>query len=421
MGITATALAGLDLRVGPVTGSRVAWLITYTPAPDEPRLLRQAATLVRNGWRVVVCGYEGSNPPPPDWTFLSLVKPPPADWSTERMLALRRKLGRRIGAAGIAARLYQDGIHDWRSHRRTILRTAQRHPDLRPGLVIAHDYLTCPAADALARVYDAAVIVDSHEYMLEASPDDPDWVANMRPMVRAMQDHFFARADQVIAVSDGIVERLNTEQRMRRPARLIRNMPPYLSQPFRAATGPVTVLYHGIIDPARDIAAAIEAAALWASDAKLVLRGPCAPSYADYLRGSIASRNIGHRVTIEPPVPVAQMIERANSADIGYFVYADGNPQRRFTLPNKFFEYVMAGLALVVSDLPEMSRLLRHYRLGIAVPDTSPRAIADAVDAMTPSRINEFKRASLAAARELCWEREEAVFLEIVRDVCGPA
>lgn len=411
----------MNLQIGPVTGSRVAWLITYTPAPDEPRLLRQAATLLENGWRVVVCGYEGRGPAPPTWTFLRLAKPQPPGWTGERMLALSRKLARRAGPGEMAARLYHGGINDWRSHSRDILATARAHPDLRPSLVVAHDYLTCPVADALARTYGAAVIADSHEYMLEASPQDPGWVANMLPMIRVMQDHYFARADQVISVSQGIADRLNAEQKLKRPARLIRNMPPYFSLPFRPAAEPVTLLYHGIISPTRDIEPAIEAAALWTSNTRLVLRGPCEPAYADHLHRLIVSRNIGHRVTIEAPVPYSQMIQRANAADIGYFVYADGNPQRRHALPNKFFEYVMAGLALLVSDLPEMAQLLKRYGLGAVVPEVAPQAIAGAVDAMTPSRINGFKHASLAATRELCWEREETVFLEILRDVCGPA
>ena len=78
---------------------------------------------------------------------------------------------------------------------------------------------------------------------------------------------------------------------------------------------------------------------------------------------------MSERLTIEPPVPFDQIVPAANRADIGYFVHLDTSPQRRFVLPNKFFEYVMAGLALCVSDLPEMARLVRQYDMGVLVPE----------------------------------------------------
>jgi glycosyltransferase involved in cell wall biosynthesis len=75
-------------------------------------------------------------------------------------------------------------------------------------------------------------------------------------------------------------------------------------------------------------------------------------------------------------------------------------------LPNKFFEYVMAGLALCASDRPEMARLIQQYDLGVTIAAVEPKAIAAAINALDPDRIDRFKRNALAAARELCWERE---------------
>jgi hypothetical protein len=70
------------------------------------------------------------------------------------------------------------------------------------------------------------------------------------------------------------------------------------------------------------------------------------------------------------------------------------------------FEYVMAGLALCTTDLPEMARLIREYDLGVTIAAVEPKAIAAAVNALDPDRIDSFKRNALCAARELCWERE---------------
>src|SRR5262249_55992574 len=73
---------------------------------------------------------------------------------------------------------------------------------------------------------------------------------------------------------------------------------------------------------------------------------------------------------------------------------------------NKVVECVVAGLALCVTDLPEMARLLREHDLGVTFPRVDPVAIAAAVNGLDPDAIDRYKRNALTAARELCWERE---------------
>jgi hypothetical protein len=71
----------------------------------------------------------------------------------------------------------------------------------------------------------------------------------------------------------------------------------------------------------------------------------------------------------------------------------------------------MAGLALCLSDLAEMSALLRRYRLGVLIPNVTPKAIAAAINSLTPEAIDTFKQNALVAAQELNWERERETFV----------
>ena len=66
----------------------------------------------------------------------------------------------------------------------------------------------------------------------------------------------------------------------------------------------------------------------------------------------------------------------------------------------------MAGLALCVSDLPEMSRLVKQYKLGVLMPRLTPTAIAAAINGLDREQIDRHKHNAMVAARELCWERE---------------
>lgn len=418
-----------ELFRGPAIGNRIAWLITYTPASDEPRLLRKYQSLAAQGWRVVVCGYDGRSPRPADWTYIRLANQYEIRGRRAGWMARMRRAGTKLAQLDpptdvlkkLAADLIYFGLPNWGRDHHEILRIAAENPDLKPDLVIAHDNHTCPPAYALARKYGAAFLADSQEYMLGVLMESPRWVREDRPFIKVMQDYYFARADQVFAVSQGIVDRLNEEQKLRRPVKLLRNVPPLERHSFRPVSGTRTLLYHGLIDPVRDLDLAVKAAKLWTSDTRLVIRGPSQGGAAESLQTLIAELGVSHRVTLEPAVPFVEMLTRANEADIGYFVYRDGSPQRRFVLPNKFFEYQMAGLALMISDLPEMAALTRQFGTGIVVSDLTPEAIARAVDSLTDDQINTFKRASLKAAETLCWEKEQDVLLETIDEVCRPA
>ncbi len=417
-----------QLRRSPAGGARTAWLISFSAATDEPRLVRKIETLLKAGWRVVVCGYEGRSPMPPEWNFVSLANQSAIGrWTTHRM-EWQRRIGTHlarldphsVALKGLASNLVYSGLPNWHRDHQEILRIAAENPDLKPDLVIAHNYYTCPPGWDLSKRYDAPFLIDSQEYMLGVMLDSPLWVREQRPFIKAMQDVYFAHADQVFTVSQGIADKITAEQRLKRPVRVMRSTPLHARHPFRPVSGTRKLLYHGLIDPARDLDIAIRAAALWTSDTKLIIRGHSEGDTSDQLAALAAELGVSHKVTLEPAVPFVEMLTRANEADIGYFVYRDGSPQRRFVLPNKFFEYQMAGLALMISDLPEMAALTRQFGTGVIVDDLTPEAIAQSVDSLTDDQINACKQASLKAAETLCWEMEQDVLLETLDEVCRP-
>jgi hypothetical protein len=80
-------------------------------------------------------------------------------------------------------------------------------------------------------------------------------------------------------------------------------------------------------------------------------------------------------------------------------------------LPNKFFEFVQARLAIAIGPSPDMAELVHHYGLGVVASEFSITGMVDTLKSFTAEQINKAKRASDVAARELCYERESARFL----------
>ena len=115
------------------------------------------------------------------------------------------------------------------------------------------------------------------------------------------------------------------------------------------------------------------------------------------------------------------LVSEAAAFDIGLFALPGHSRHNRDALPNKFFEYTMAGLAPCIFDLPEMAGLLRQYDLGRLIPAVEPEAIAAAINSFERNAIAAYKRNALMAAQELNWEREGEKMVEHYRSALAMA
>jgi len=393
-------------------GYKTAWIISYTGVSNEPRVLRQSRALIEAGWRVVVLGFDGHSERPGDWNYIRLPEHDNYNSYQYLYMSFLRKLGRVMfillpGLSEIGARIHTKGIPCWRNIYQETMSLAKDSNDLNADLVISHDYFTCQLGYDLSRLFGAKFTVDCHEYSSGQYAHDPNWVRYHRPYVVAMQKYYLARADVVTTVCDGIANILNKEQKLKKPVVTIRSVPFLSSQSFHPVGNKIIVLYHGNISYIRGLHKAIKSVALWRPEFQFLIRGSGESEYIDDLQDLIVKTGVQDRVNIEPSVAFNQIIPKANEADIGYFVHKDVSPQKRFALPNKFFEYVMAGLAICVSDLPEMAAITKKYELGVLVDGYDEQVIADAINSFDRDKINKFKEASINAAKELNWNIEK--------------
>jgi glycosyltransferase involved in cell wall biosynthesis len=283
-----------------------------------------------------------------------------------------------------------------------IYRVASQH---RPAIWLANDWTTLPLAQRLAREQGVPFGYDTHELATSEYGHQPKWRLLYKPLILALEGHGVARASVVSCVSGGIADHLQRLYRMEDRPMVIRNMPNYELPAFRP-TRAVRVLYHGIVAPGRGLEACISSVALWAEGRSLSIRGPVQDAYRAELEALIAQTGVGDRVVLLPPVTMVDLVREATAFDVGIFIFPSANQHNTYVLPNKIFEYVMAGLALCVSALPEMAALVRAHDLGVLVEGMEPRMIAAAINSIDPARVDRFKRNSIKAATNLNWEME---------------
>jgi len=422
------SFAASDLKyfpaVSPQSSRPVVCIFSYTPVSGEPRVLRQAAAMQEAGWQPLVFGCEGRSHHPEQWHFCAV----PAGTPYPKVIVLLLRLTQLFGVAlakwaplgsvrSWGSRIYfgAQPLGRWRT--RLAEDFVRNNPTLRPKLVISHDYFTCPPGYGVACATGAKFVVDCHEYARGQYMHDPKWVRYMRPVITHCQDFYLAKADAVTTVCAGIADLLDKEQVLKRPVTVVRSVPFRNIQPFRPTGERINVIYLGEIHYIRGLHKAIKSMPLWRPEFHLMLQGNGSESYIDSLNRLAREHGVADRVHVRDPVPFHEIVPSANTADIGYFVHKDLSPQKRFVLPNKFFEYVMAGLALCVSDLPEMARLVQQYDLGRLVPDYDEEAIAAVINSFDRASIDAYKKNAIAAAAELNWDAEKKRMLSLYESV----
>jgi glycosyltransferase involved in cell wall biosynthesis len=77
----------------------------------------------------------------------------------------------------------------------------------------------------------------------------------------------------------------------------------------------------------------------------------------------------------------------------------------RYSLPNKLFESIHAGLPIVAADLPDTAEIVRRYGVGEVFDAGTPQDLAAAIQQVLADPA-AYRRAARAAAAELTWEHE---------------
>jgi glycosyltransferase involved in cell wall biosynthesis len=135
----------------------------------------------------------------------------------------------------------------------------------------------------------------------------------------------------------------------------------------------------------------------------------------DELRRLISAERLGERVKIVDPVPPDQVVASAAGASVGVIPYEPVGLNNTYTTPNKLFDYMAAGLPVVASRLPELTRFVEGGELGLTFTPGDPAALAAALNEILadPDRSRRMREQARGAGRRYTWERESTKLLAL--------
>jgi glycosyltransferase involved in cell wall biosynthesis len=107
------------------------------------------------------------------------------------------------------------------------------------------------------------------------------------------------------------------------------------------------------------------------------------------------------------------LINFTGSADLGFCLIEDLCLSYKFCLPNKFFEYAMAGIPILVSDLPEMRKLVEEYDCGVVCDSISPDGIVRGLRKLLARDLKKLGKNARKMAEAHSWEVQEKKLLNL--------
>jgi hypothetical protein len=127
-----------------------------------------------------------------------------------------------------------------------------------------------------------------------------------------------------------------------------------------------------------------------------------------YLRELRELAEGSERITFHEPVAPSELPATLNQYDVGVYSIPPINVNTRLALPNKFFDFVQARLAVALGPSVEMAALTREHDLGVISDDFGQESFTRAVRQLTPQAVQTFKANAHAAARELSSDQDQA-------------
>ncbi len=284
------------------------------------------------------------------------------------------------------------------------------------------DVLTSNDLDTLlpnylaARIKGKPVVYDSHEYFTEV----PELVN--RPRVqkiwRKIEEFIFPKLGDVFTVNDSIAS-LFEKKYGKRPY-VVRNVPYFgkvKKEKSRKELGIpddkfILILQGAGINIHRGAEEMVDAMQYIDNAVLLIVGGG---DVIDILKEKAEKPEIKGKVIFKNRQPYDDLMQFTVNSDMGLTLDKSNNINYQYSLPNKLFDYIKAGIPVLASDLLEIKTIIKKYNIGDFIPDHKPEKIAGKVNEIINNKkqFEEWKANTAIAFKKLNWQKESETIKKV--------
>ncbi len=299
----------------------------------------------------------------------------------------------------------------------------------RADIYLGNDLDTMPATTLIARLKKKPLVYDSHEYFLGMAGMDQKPLR--RRIWKWIEGRVLSRLNYMYTVSDSIrnLYRRNYHKKLY----VVRNLP--LKNPVDPELTPDELAWISSIDltiPANKKLLIFQGAGINESRGAeelvhsmifldpefhlLIIGG--GDVFAS-LEKIIVENHLADKITLVPKVPFAVLSHFTRKAGLGLSIDKPSVVNHKYSLPNKLFEYLHAGVPVLASRLVEQEKIINQYEVGDFIDGHQPEHIARKIKEIfaNPEQLVRWKLNTARVREELNWENESKIITDIFKQV----
>jgi glycosyltransferase involved in cell wall biosynthesis len=175
------------------------------------------------------------------------------------------------------------------------------------------------------------------------------------------------------------------------------------------------ILYQGAINEARGFEYLIPAMKM--VEYKLVICGD--GNFMNQLKRLIAENDVHDRIELKGMLLPDDLWTVSQRATVGVAFPENAGINQYLALPNKFFDYIHAGLPQINVSFPEYKKLNDQYHVAVLVDDIRPKTIADSINNLMSNSVllEQLKQNCIRARKILSWQNEEKKLIRFYKNI----
>lgn len=291
------------------------------------------------------------------------------------------------------------------------------------AILLAEDVYTLPLAAFFAKIKRSKLLYNSRElYGFLAGLREK---ARTQKIIAGIEKRFIGYVDLVLTTgemdSEFIEEYYNLSGSLvlRNLPRYSQNIKPYdLRSELKIPADKKILIYQGVVLEGRGIKKIIEMLAEFDNLVFVILGdGAFKQKFEDFSKELL----LDDRVYFYGRVPHNKLLEYSAGADFGVAIIENISKSYYYALPNKLFEYIMAGLPVISSNLPQMNNIVEKYNTGFIVDPDLRASIYEVFEKINNDEIDLelYKSNCTEAAKELNWDNEYRKLAEVLKQYLG--
>ena len=284
-------------------------------------------------------------------------------------------------------------------------------------IFLSNDLDTLPANYWVSNFRGKKLVYDSHEYFTEV----PELIGRKRTQNfwLRIEKKYVPKIKNAYTVCDSLANIYY--QKYLVPFKVIRNVPLKSRENKEKINVELPkdkkiILYQGSLNVGRGIEQVISAMK-YIDHAVFLIIGK--GDISKQLKMLAEKEGVSHKVIFLGRIPMEKLTSYTKCAHLGISLEENLGLNYYYSLPNKIFDYIQAGVPVLASDFPEIKKIIEIYQAGKCTLERDPIKLSEIIKEMLfDEKLQiEWSNNLQKAADDLCWEKEEKILKKIFEEI----